>query len=200
MFIATDTHTRRDKAFFMEAGWESPTKTPGALSAWPVPSTTPWTHRNCQRFCPDQAALPTTAAAKEGEGKPGYGQQPKIGTIYKNQVTLLVLVYKNIVCTQSWCLPRGYLWTQLTADVFLSKRITPTTLNYKRVHNPFWMVNIQCDMTVFNYRICTTSPRTRASNTPCCITEPATAIHNQPLHNWSIVSTVALCCLHSGAG
>lgn len=87
----------------MEAGWGSPTKTPAALSLWAVPSTTPWAHREYQLFCWDLVALPTTAAAKEGEGKPGYGQQPKIDTIYiyKNQATHLVLVYKNIVYTQS---------------------------------------------------------------------------------------------------
>lgn len=66
----------------MEVGWGSPTKTPAALSPSAVPSSTPWPHRE-YLFCCDRAALPTTAAAKEREGKPGYGQQPKIDTIYK---------------------------------------------------------------------------------------------------------------------
>lgn len=73
-----------NKAFFMEAGQGSPTKTPAALSPLAVPSTTPWAHREYQLFCSDQVALPTTAAAKEREGKPGYGLQPKIDTVYKN--------------------------------------------------------------------------------------------------------------------
>lgn len=82
------THAHRralgNKAFFMEAGQGSPTKTPAALSPLAVPSTTPWAHREYQLFCRDRVALPTTAAAKEREGKPGYGLQPKIDTVYKN--------------------------------------------------------------------------------------------------------------------
>lgn len=101
----------------MEAGQGSPTKTPAALSLLAVPSTTPWAHREYQLFCCDRVAQPTTAATKEREGKPGYGPQPKIDTIYKNQATFLGLVYKNIVYTQSQCLPNGYLWTQGTADI-----------------------------------------------------------------------------------
>ena len=46
----THTHTHkqgklRNKAFFMEAGWGSPTKTPAALSPLAVTSTTPWAHK-----------------------------------------------------------------------------------------------------------------------------------------------------------
>lgn len=101
----------------MEAGRGSPTKTPAALSPLAVPSTTPWAHREYQLFCCERVALPTTAAAKEREGKPGYGPQPKIDTIYKNQATHLGLVYKNIVYTQSRCLPKGYFWTKWTTDI-----------------------------------------------------------------------------------
>lgn len=79
-------HTRHtqeklgNKALFMEADWGSPTKTPTAMSPLAVPSTTPWAHREYQLFCCDLVALPTTAAAKEREGRPGYGQ--KINTIH----------------------------------------------------------------------------------------------------------------------
>lgn len=37
-----------------------------------------YTQQEYQLFCWDAAALPTTAAAKEREGKPGCGQQAKI--------------------------------------------------------------------------------------------------------------------------
>lgn len=89
----------------MEAGWGSPTKSPAALNPLAVPSATPWEHKEYQLFCCDRVALPTTAAAKEREGKPGCSQQPKIDTTYKNQVTHLGLVYKNIVYAQFSCLP-----------------------------------------------------------------------------------------------
>lgn len=101
----------------MVACWGSPTKTPTALSPLAVPSTTPWERKEYQLFCCDREALPTTAAAKEREGKPGYGHQPKIDTTYKNQAAHLGLVYKNIVFAQARCLPKGYLQTQRTADV-----------------------------------------------------------------------------------
>lgn len=78
-----ERHTQKkmaNKALFMEAAWGSPTKTPTALSPLAVPSTTPWAYREYQLFCCDLVALPTTAAAKEREGRPG---QPKIDTIFK---------------------------------------------------------------------------------------------------------------------
>lgn len=85
----------------MEAGWGSPTKTPTSPSPLAVPSTTPWAYREYQLFCCNLVALPTTAAAKEREGRPGYDQKPKMDTIFKNQATHLGLVCKNTVYTQS---------------------------------------------------------------------------------------------------
>lgn len=85
----------------MEVGWGSPTKSPAALSLLAVPCTTPWAHREYQLFCYDRVALPTTATAKQREGKPDHGPQPKISAKYKNQAPHLSSVYKNTVYTQS---------------------------------------------------------------------------------------------------
>lgn len=106
--IHTHTHQKvENKGFFINVGWGSPTKT-----LFP-----PWEHKEYRLFCYDGMALPTTAMAKEREGKPGDSQQPSIDAAYKNKATYFCHVYKNIVCALSWCLPKCYLQTQRTADV-----------------------------------------------------------------------------------
>lgn len=69
-------------------------------------------HKEYQLFCCDLVALPTTAAAKEREGKPGHSQQLKIDTTYKNQATHLGLVYKkHCLCTIFLFTPRLFAHT-----------------------------------------------------------------------------------------
>lgn len=76
--------------------WGTPSKSPAAQSVLAGASILPREHKESHLFCCDWAALPTTAAAKEREGKPAYSQKPKIDAAYKNQATNLSHVYKSM--------------------------------------------------------------------------------------------------------
>lgn len=186
----TNTHKNTEnKVFFMvRCIGEAPPKLSQHSVPWPVPRLHP---RHTENTSSVREVLPTTAAAKEREGKPSYGQQPKIDPIYTNQATHLGLLYKNIVYTQSWCLPKAYLWTEWTTDILYLNELSSVTscllsLLLKQTHNPFWIVNIQSVVSVFDYSTWTSHLR----DTRWFIPKTATANYN---NNWKIVSIVALC-------